>query len=93
MTLILRNTTPEELRNLPRNFHTYVAIDKEARTEIAQVAWKYRTKNAGGAAYQALVYDPRRHARVSVWSKDLNKLCEIIRYVYTGEGDPPSHWR
>jgi len=70
-----------------------VVFDKTNRLQIARVAWKNRYKNAGGAAFQAEVYDPQRHGNVTVWSKDLTKLCEIIRYVYTKEGEPPAHWR
>lgn len=94
--LVLRNTTPTDKRRLPRNFHTYVAFNKDTREQIAEIAWKYRTKNAGGPAYEARVLDPRAHSsdgRVSVWSKDLKKLCEIVRYVHTREGEPPAHWR
>lgn len=93
--LVLRNTTPAENRRLPRTFHTYVAFDRDTRAEVAAIKWSYRPKNAGGSAYQANVCDPRRGdgQRVTVYSKDLKKLCEIVRHVYTGEGAAPSHWR
>jgi hypothetical protein len=93
--LVLRNTTPSEKRRLPKSFHSYVAFNKESRDEIADIKWAYRPKNAGGSAYQARVVDPGRSdgQRVSVWSKDLEKLCEIVRYVHTREGEAPRHWR
>ena len=96
-TLVLRNTTPTENRRLPKAYHSYIAIDKDRGESIADIKWTYRTKNAGGPAYQARVSDPSRAhidgQRVCVWSKDLKKLCEIVRYVHLREGEAPSHWR
>lgn len=92
--LILRNTTREEARSLPSRFHTYIIL-RDGR-EIGRVKHSYRPKNAGGSAWQALLSETKTgpsHGMVSVYSKTLPKLCEIVRYVVTGEGEPPSHWR
>lgn len=91
---ILRNTTPAENRTLPSSYHTYVAIevDGDNRQQVATIKKAYRTKNAGGSAWQATVL-ANREREVVVYSPDLKKLCEIVRYVVTREGNPPSHWR
>jgi hypothetical protein len=98
--LILRNTTPAENRSLPRRYHSYVVLrddGDENRRQIATVKFAYRPKTAGGSSWEAVIADAecaqRSFGDVVVYSSDLKKLCEIIRYVVTEEGSPPSHWR
>lgn len=91
---ILRNTTPVENRGLPSSYHTYVAIevDGDNRQQVATIKKVYRPKNAGGSAWEANVLADRER-EVLVYSHDLKKLCEIVRYVVTREGLAPDHWR
>lgn len=72
-------------------------IDKDEGVKVADISWRHRQKNAGGDAWCAVVKNPfascEFDSEKTVYSTDIKKLCEIVKYLYTCEGEIPSHWR